>query len=869
MINKLNIQTFIKLFPQNFFKPTKTDKENFFISSCSILFTVTVLIFINLLIYLFYPDNSEALRIEMEKIISPLYHRRIAPEPIEQLQILTSLILIPLLIISSIKIFSSKLFSRISVADFIYFFNLALCFSFLGILFYFSFNIDDPNIESIPLNFDHANAGHQAIRRYFSIITSNLMFIVAIIIYPLITYFIIKGIPKKYDKFVNILLYSFIGIILLSLFLLFIFNRDNYIGTAVHLNAVLYSISQVQQGKTLLVDLTNQYGLYPEFLYPIFKLINVNIISFSIAMAALTTISYSLILLGLRKIIKNNLVTFLAFIAIIYFGYIAFFIAPSPINNLSFDIYHAYKPIRIIFPALILYSVFTYILTPKRNLYLLITFISSVSILWNFDSGVICFLSFYIYILYERLIGNNVRGFTKDFIKHTFISFGILALTILLFSSYIYFSSYNLPDWSLFLEIPAIFGSAYFFSLPMQLFNAWNLIFLIYLYGIYIGFNSILLGKKDSIDKIVFFVAIFGLGISTYYLNRSHDLNLLQTLYPSLILLAIFLDKLLAKNKRADLFKIKNFSIVMLISFVLVVTLFQTLQPNKMINALSSRIPDIINNKQTNQLASDGVVLVNFNASPNDRVVIISDIDTAIHLETKTASPFSSPGSSLNRTQKDWNILMNSLINNKSYKVFISGNVYRFGKTPDSRLIEILKIFDEHYYLDDWLGDWRMFIPKEYKPVNASKINALASYSEFCPNNSVGCNKTVINFNTIENFPTNDKFIKIDFNLSKPITLQNIMVHVITDGNYSGSLTTLPIQELGNIGILDNEHKKFINTNERLNKLDYKVEQKLSVLVPENNYMTTCAVFKVELIYNNNKKINVHVPCQSGRLSTD
>jgi len=288
-----------------------------------------------------------------------------------------------------------------------------------------------------------------------------------------------------------------------------------------------------------------------------------------------------------------------------------------------------------------------------------------------------------------------------------------------------------------------------------------------------------------------------------------------------------------------------------------------------MINALSSRIPDIINNKKTNQLATDGVALVNINASLNDQVVIISDIDTTIHLETKTASPFSSPGSSLSRTQKDWNILMNSLINNKSYKVFISGNVYRSGKTPDSRLIEILKIFDEHYYLDDWLGDWRMFIPKEYKPVNASKINALASYSEFCPNNSVDCNKTVINFNSIENFPTNDKFIKIDFNLSKPITLQNIMAHVIIDGNYSGSLTTLPIHELGNIGILDNEHKKFINTNERLNKLDFKVEQKLSVLVPENNYITTCAVFKVELIYNNNKKINVHVPCQSGRPSTD
>ena len=578
-------------------------------------------------------------------------------------------------------------------------------------------------------------------------------------------------------------------------------------------------------------------------------------------MSALTTISYSLILLGLRKIIKNNLVTFLVFIAIIYFSFIAFFIGPFDVNIGSFDIYHAYKPIRMIFPALILYSVFTYILTPKRNLYLLIIFISSFSILWNFDSGVICFLSFYIYILYERLIGNNVRGFTKDFIKHTFISFGILALTIFLFSSYIYFRSDSFPDWSLFLQLPAIFGSAYFFSIPMPLFNAWNLIFLIYLYGIYIGFNSILLGKKDAIDKIAFFVAIFGLGISTYYLNRSHDHNLLQTLYPSLILLAIFLDKLLDKNNRADLFQIKNLSIVMLISFVLVLTLFQTLQPNKIINALSSRIPDIINNKLTNQSASDGVALVNFNANPNDQVAIISNLDAIIHLETKTSSPFSSPSAAVNRTQIDWDTLMNSLTNNKLHKVFISGDVYKTGNTPDPRHIEIMKIFDGHYYLDDWVGDWKMFIPKKYKPVNPSNINASTSYSKFCPNNSVDCNNTVKNFNPIENFPKNTNFIKIDIGLSEPITIQNIMLHVIIDSNYKGTLTTLPIPHLTNIGILDSKNNKLINPFERLENLNYKVDNKFSIVIPENNYKEACLAFKMELTYNNQKKINVRVPC--------
>jgi len=840
-----NLLAYVKIFLQNFFKPTINHKENFFISSCSILFTVTILIFVNLLIYLFYPDNSEALRIEAEKIISPLYYFRISPEPIEQLQILASIILMPPLIVFSIKIFSSKLFSQISRADYMHFFNLALCCSLLGILCYFAFKIGGPN----DIN--------QEIRIYFKIITNDIRFLVAMVISPLVIYFIVSGIPKKYSEFLNGILYSFVIIILLSLFLLSICNRDNYIGAYDHLNSVLYSISQVQQGKTLLVGLTTQYGLYPHFLYPIFKLINVNVISFSLTMSALTTISYSLIFLSLRKIINNNLITFLAFVAIIYFSYITFFI-----GLYNFDLYYAYKPIRLIFPTLILYSVFTYILVPKKNLYLLITFISSLSILWNFDSGVICFLSFYIYILYEKLIGNTVRGFAKEFIRHTFISLLILSLTIFLFSIFLYFRSDSFPDWDLFLQLPTMFATAYYFSMPMSLFNAWNLIFLVYLYGIYIGFNSILLGKRDPIDKIAFFVAIFGLGISTYYLNRSHDFNLLGTLYPSLILLAIFLDKLLGKNNRADLFNVKNLLIVMMITFILVLTLLQTLQPNKIINVLSSRIPDIINNKLTNQSASDGVALVNFNAIPNDQVAIISDLDAIIHLETKTSSPFSSPGAVVNRTQADWNTLMNSLTNNKLHKVFISGDVYKTGNTPDPRRIEIMKIFDEHYYLDDWVGDWRMFIPKKYKSMNPSNINVKASYSKFCTNNSADCNKTVENFNPIENFSKNTKFLKIDFNISTPITVQSILLHVIIGGNYDGSSTTLPIKGLNNIGILDAEHKKFINTDERLNQLKYKVDKKFSILVPENNYIDTCAAFKVELIYNNNNKINVRIPCK-------
>ena len=61
----------------------------------------------------------------------------------------------------------------------------------------------------------------------------------------------------------------------------------------------------------------------------------------------------------------------------------------------------------------------------------------------------------------------------------------------------------------------------------------------------------------------------------------------------------------------------------------------------------------------------------------------------------------------------DCDMLTYSLLNNKSYKVFLSGSYLKTGDIPDSRFYSIMRILDDHYYLDDWFGGWRMFTPKK------------------------------------------------------------------------------------------------------------------------------------------------------------
>ena len=851
MSDFINILNTIKLFFLSLFETGKQEKENFLKLSLTMLSTIVILILINFVIYSIYPDNSEALKIQAKEIIMPSNHLWLWPEPIEQLQFLISLISIPPLMFCSIRIFSSKFLSKISITNSMHFLNVVLSFSFLVILFYLAFKFDDPNsISRAYLEIiKECNCSFIFdIRVTYKAMTTELRFLLTLIFFPVITYYIFNGLPKKYKKIINWVFYSLILFFLLSMFLLSICNRDNYLGNYVHFNSVLYSIAQVQQGKVLLADFTAQYGLYAHFLYPFFKLINVNVISFSMTMSAITLASFSLIFFGLRKIISNNLVVFFTFLAIIYFGYFYY------IFNGDFDFYYQYKSIRMIFPAIILFSVFTYILNPKKILYLLIIFISSLSILWNFDSGIICFLSFYIYILYERLPGSNLRSFAKEFIKHTIISVTILSFTFFLFSIIIYLQSNSLPNWSLFLKFSILFGMTGFSSLPMPIFHTWNLVFLVYLYGIYVGLNSILLNKKIILDRVAFFVAIFGFGVASYYLNRSHDFHFFQTLYPSIILLGIFLSKILDRSNRDNLFKIKNFLMVIIISFILVTIFFQMLQPIKIINTLTPRIPDIINNKLTDQSVSDGVALINSNSKPNDQVVIISNQDSVAFLETKTSSAFSLPGSSEMVVKSDWDIFNNSLLNNNSFKVYLSDT-----HDPKSKYVKILK---DHYYLDDWFGRWRMFVPKK-APISQPGIKATASYSLFCPNNEKNCNSTVKNFLPVENLPKNNKYIKVDFNLSEPITLQSILLNIIIDSHYAGTVTTLPVEGIWNIGILDHNNKQFVNTDARLEHLDYEVKESFSVLISDySNYIKTCEPFNIELIYNDNQKLKVRASCK-------
>ena len=70
-----------------------------------------------------------------------------------------------------------------------------------------------------------------------------------------------------------------------------------------HADAVFYPISQVMAGKTLLVDLLSQYGLYPELLAPVCKVIGFSIFNFIALFAVLQVFSLAAVYWVVHRVV--------------------------------------------------------------------------------------------------------------------------------------------------------------------------------------------------------------------------------------------------------------------------------------------------------------------------------------------------------------------------------------------------------------------------------------------------------------------------------------------------------------------------------------------------------------------------------------
>lgn len=312
-----------------------------------------------------------------------------------------------------------------------------------------------------------------------------------------------------------------------------------------HLNAVFHAVVQVFLGQTLLVDLPHQYGLYPHFLEPIFRLTGLSLLSFSLVMAALMLVALVALLALLLEITREPLVALLGFGATVFQTYLA-----PRLDSALGDPYYQYAPLRLAPVAVGLWLTARWIHTRSRRLYAAGHLLSALAVLWNPDTGVVVFGAWLLTPLYRAITARDVRAAAR----HAALSAGSLALASGAFAALALARSGRLPDLAAFFEYQRIFYLSGFCMLPMPLWHPWMLVALVYAAGLVVSAAAIADGRESPRSAQVFNLTITGVGLFAYYQGRSHDLVFQAAIYPALLLATLLLDDLAqrARNHPGD-----------------------------------------------------------------------------------------------------------------------------------------------------------------------------------------------------------------------------------------------------------------------------------------------------------------------------
>ena len=464
----------------------------------------------------------------------------------------------------------------------------------------------------------------------------------------------------------------------------FVFTHDNYPGWIGHFDAAFYSVSQVVHGKTLLIDFLNQYGLYPHFLEPIFRITGLTVLRYSIIMSLLISLSYYFIYRSLKRVITNRMIAFLGLLAILYSQI-------QPRVTAGFDAYFQSIPIRLLFPTLSLFLISDYLKNKSFKKYVVIVAALSAGVFWNFDSGLIAFIAVFLTLLFEKVIYAEKKRILKEIVKHISITALIFTLLFALLNLFLFIRTGHLPDFKQVVAYQKLYYVTGLMMMPMPVFHAWNIVILIYVIGL-INSVKILFNKisRTSENFFILYLTLLGIGIFSYYQGRSHELNLYHVAYPALMLLAIYAGRLWQSLKESSAFlpdKAFIFSIILIIFTLPVLAVYEK---NSLLTKFTDRAISSIKHK--NCQFEDWVSFIKKYTRCGENVFITSYVTGTLYAESQTISAVNVPSNFEMVLQKDLNVIDSFIVNDVKTKFFVDSNYPIYLNTLTSPVL--LNVFD-------------------------------------------------------------------------------------------------------------------------------------------------------------------------------
>ena len=408
-------------------------------------------------------------------------------------------------------------------------------------------------------------------------------------------------------------------------------------------DAVIYSVSQVVGGRTILADLPSQYGLFAEILAPVFKLIGLSILSFTAVCLALQLLALCGLFYVLDRLVSDVVVKAIAGIA---FAMVTF---ETSLWLIGIDErYFQYWPIRFFWPAMSILAFFCYSRSNTLARATAVAVIAAVGSLWNADSGLMIEVSLAAFFVgkwgFFRL--RYPESYERER-KHLMLSLSVqvcvfVAIVCGLFC-YMALKADRSLHFSWLYEYQKLFYGTGFMMLPMPITpSPWMSVLAVYLIGMMTALSSWTRTPRARNADLVFFISFLGLGLFVYYEGRSHILNLITVLWPALLLTALGADRVLRFVRAGALPMGHSWLAVVSLALMMycAIPFGKNVAPfwrSTVANFNSRGVPE-------SALVADELSFIRKNSHRDERCLILARRQGLYYAATGSVSPFVGPG---------------------------------------------------------------------------------------------------------------------------------------------------------------------------------------------------------------------------------
>ena len=411
---------------------------------------------------------------------------------------------------------------------------------------------------------------------------------------------------------------------------------------------------QVLHGKTMLVNVTSQYGvLYPHFEEIFFRLAGLSVFKLSLFWAALVFCTWTFIFLALREKMGRSswfpLVSLLMIFGLFYAGTDNFYLDFSP--------YFQYLPLRMIFPAFFIWYLPVYLRAETKIKYLLGFVLAALAALWNFDSGAVLLVAWTGFLVYDTLAVPEQPAARKVLASLGHLAAAVLSLlaAAAVYSGFALLRAHHLPYWQKLFEFQFIFYKYGYYMLPMRPVDLWQVPGLIYFAVIFCCLRRLAARAANNWTRYYFFLALLGGGLFSYYQGRSGLGSLFFVSYPCLVLVSCLLYDFASSCRPAirdikTLLKNNIFRLAAIICFpLLAIYCYGVINFFALLPGIDNYLVHKVFFPQAapaglKRAMSEAAAHIK-NGADGDKALVLSDVAEYLHLKTNTCSPL--PFSSL------------------------------------------------------------------------------------------------------------------------------------------------------------------------------------------------------------------------------